>query len=410
MLFRNIINLIFLYFALFLIVSCSDSSKFNVEISRYPDGKDFAFTITDDPDYGQLEEKPIIYDMLYELGFRTTVPIWVLDNKHGSGEKGLVTNTRGVTTTNKRYLKYIQELQEKGFEIALHTAGPGNDLREETIEGYELFKRQFGYYPKININHANNLEDIYWGGDRFSNRVFRFIYKLVEPDFHGHREDSKYFWGDISKEKTKYVRGWCTDNINTLSVNKSMPYHLKDKPHVNYWFGCSDGYNYNKFIRLVSDKNINKLAKERGASIVYTHFAYGFIDKSTNVLKDDARKQLTKISKLDGWFVPVSTILDRFMLLRNVKIIKDNETVLIINYNNETVNGLTILANQEKLYFFNKNKWISSNEDEEMILGDLPPYSILKLGKSDIISNDYSPGILERIIMVWSWFIGRFNK
>lgn len=403
-------KLIILYIVALIPLSCSDGNDINISISRYPDGKDFAFTITDDPDYGQLEEKPIIYDMLYELGFRTTVPIWVLDNKHGSGEKGLLTNTRGVTTTNKKYLKYIQELQEKGFEIALHTAGPGNDLREETIEGYKLFKEQFGHYPKININHANNLEDIYWGGDRFSNRILRFIFSLMEPDFQGHREDSKYFWGDISKEKTKYVRGWCTDDINSLSVNKSMPYHLKDKPHVNYWFGCSDGYNYDKFRRLISDKNIKKLLKKRGTSIVYTHFAYGFIDKQTKVLKEDVKEQLTKLSKLDGWFVPAATILDRFMLLRNVEIIKNNETVLIINHNNETINGLTVLTDQKKLYSLNSNKWIFSNEDGEMVLGNLPPYSVFKLGKADKISDDYSPRILERITMVWSWFIGRFNK
>ena len=74
------------------------------------------------------------------------------------------------------------------------------------------------------------------------------------------------------------------------------------------------------------------------------------------------------------------------------------------------MNGFTILTNQEKLYSFNSNEWKYSNEDGEIILGNLPGYTILKLGKSDKILMDYSPGIDERINIVWSWFIGRFNK
>ncbi len=392
------------------ISSCSDDDTISIQFSKYPNGKDFAFTITDDPDYGTFEERYIMFGLLDELGFKTTTCVWVLDNKHGSGINGGKTNTRGVTTTNEDYLKLLQILQKKGFEICLHTAGPGNDYREETQKGYELFKKQFGHYPIINTNHATNLEDICWGKDRFSNPIMKSIYGLFADPFYGHIRKSKYFWGDICKDKTKYVRGWATDSINTLSTNKTMPYNLDDKPYVNWWFGCSDGYNCNKFTRLISDANIKKLVNERGTCIAYTHFAYGFIDKNTKAVNETFKKQLTKLSKLNGWFVPASTMLDRFILLRNVEILNDKDTALIINHNNEAVNGFTILTNQEKLYSFNSNEWKYSNEDGEIILGNLPGYTILKLGKSDKILMDYSPGIDERINIVWSWFIGRFNK
>ncbi len=401
---------ILLLIVLCITFSCSNNKEIKVEISKYPDGKDFAFTIIDDPDYGILEEKFTMYDYVDKLGFKTTIPIWVLDNKHGTGEKGVLSNTRGITTTNKTYLNYMQHLQKKGFEICLHTAGPGNDLREETIEGYELFKKQFGHYPKMNINHANNLENIYWGGDRFSNKILRFIYKLVATDFQGQREDSKYFWGDICKAKTKYVRNWATDNINTIATNKHMPYHMPDKPYVNYWFDCSDGYNYDKFMRLISDKNIEKLISERGTSIIYTHFAYGFVDRPTHSLKKDFQEQLTKISRMNGWFEPASTILDRFLLIKNVKIIKNGANFIIINNNNEPIYGLTLITDQKRLYVYNKEEWIDARKDGKIILGTLQPFSLFKIGTSKTQEMYDSPTVVEQIGMIWNWFVGRFNK
>jgi hypothetical protein len=401
---------ILLIFVLFITFSCSKNKEINVEISKYPDGKDFAFTIIDDPDYGIIGEKFIMYDYLDNLGFKTTIPVWVLDNKHGTGEKGVLSNTRGITTTDKSYLKYMQSLQKKGFEICLHTVSPGNDLREETREGYELFKKHFRHYPKMNINHANNLENIYWGGDRFSNKILRFMYKRMTTDFQGQKENSKYFWGDLCKEKTKYVRGWATDNINTSGTNTRMPYHVLDKPYVNYWFDCSDGYNYSKFMRLISDKNIKRLVSEKGTSIIYTHFAYGFVDRPTHSLKRDFQEQLTKISRMNGWFAPASTILDRLLLFKNVKIIKNSDKLVIINNNSEPIQGLTVLTDQKRLYVYNKDEWVDASGDGKIILGTLQPLSLIKIGTSKTQEMDDSPTVMEQIGIVWSWFVGRFNK
>ena len=82
-----------------------------------------------------------MYDFLEKSGDKTTIPVWILDNKHGTSKNGVNSGLGGITTNNKIYLKHIQKLQSKGFEIALHTVGSGNDLRQETILGYELFKK-----------------------------------------------------------------------------------------------------------------------------------------------------------------------------------------------------------------------------------------------------------------------------
>ena len=405
---NKIVIILYILFFTF-IVSCSRSEYINVKISNYPDGKDFAFTIIDDPDYGNFKQKYIIYEFLDSLNFKTTKGIWVLDNRHGSGIAGWATNTRGVTATNKEYLEYNKYLKKRGFEICLHTVSPGNDLREETRKGYELFKRYFGEDPVINTNHAENLENIYWGSDRFSNSLLKFLYRFKREHSEGHIETSEYFWGDICKEKTKYVRGFATDKINTFSVNPSMPYHVTDKPYVNYWYGCTDGYDCKKFKQVVSDSNIDRLLSERGVSIVYTHFAFGFLDNNFNI-DETVKKQLYKISKMNGWFVPASTILDRLLLLRNVNLFINKNDILIVNKNDVAVNGLTIITNHKKLFNFNTKTWYFPNSEGEIIIGDIYPYGAVKLSTNDNIEKTGLTNNLEKLRIVWDWFVGRFNK
>ena len=54
-------------------------------ISPYPDGKNFAFTITADPDGDRLEKDKLIYDFLTKAGLRTTIAVWVKEPTRSSG-------------------------------------------------------------------------------------------------------------------------------------------------------------------------------------------------------------------------------------------------------------------------------------------------------------------------------------
>ena len=87
-----------------------------------------------------------------------------------------------------------------------------------------------------------------------------------------------------------------------------MPYKDITKPFVNYWFASSEGNNVETFNKCISDKNQDKLENEGGACIMYTHFADGF--SKNGKISEKFREQMTKLSKRDGWFVPVSTLLE----------------------------------------------------------------------------------------------------
>ena len=362
--------------------------KTKLEISPYPNGKNFAFTVTDDPDGNKLDTIRPIYDFLNSLEMKTTVAVWVEDPVRTSGIPDVLkTYDPGDSCEKKEYCQYIQYLQDKGFEIALHTVSGGNDHRERTIEGYEKFKLLFGKYPKINIMHSNNLENIYWGKKVVNSLILQkfigILSKKSRLPYSGENPESKYFWGDILKANTKYVRLWGTSDINTLKFNHSMPYHDSKKPYVNYWFSFSDGYDVDIFNKLISDQNINKLKEERGTSIVYTHFASKFTRKGNDGifhLNEVFKKRMEKLaSDKQGWFVPASVILDRLLIIKNVNVFFVENGIIIVNSNSEKVDGITLISKKKRLIYDSNGKIFQQNKEGEIILDEINANSALTL-------------------------------
>ena len=218
-------------------------------------------------------------------------------------------------------------LKDAGFEIGYHNATFCSSLRDETIRGIERFKELFGYYPKTMANHSKNRENIYWGEYRVTG-VNRLLYNLLSRNrykgfFQGHIENSKYFWGDICKEKVKYVRNFVFSDINTLKACPIMPYHDPVRPYVNYWFASSEGADVAAFNKCIAEQAQDRLEQEGGACIMYTHFAKGFYQKGE--INPRFKFLIKRISKKDGWFVPVGTLLDYLLNLKGHYNISDKE-------------------------------------------------------------------------------------
>ena len=138
-------------------------------ISPYPDGKSFAFTVIDDTDRSTLEICKPVYEHLISLGLRTTKTVWV---KEAAVKKEA--DDYGDTTERGDYLEYLNELQLKGYEIALHNVSSGDNLREDILEGVDRFRMQFGEYPSINVMHDKNKENLYFDAflEYFMNGIF----------------------------------------------------------------------------------------------------------------------------------------------------------------------------------------------------------------------------------------------
>jgi hypothetical protein len=279
----------------------------------WPQGKRFAFTIFDDPDGQTFAVTQAVYGFLSDLGLRTTIAVWPSEPRREP-------NSGGETCANPRYLKYLRQKQKDGFEIAWHNATPHTSNRQETREGLDHFRDYFGHNPVSMANHYNG-EAIYWGPDRLSG-MRRKIYSLITrrktvAQHFGHVEGHPCFWGDFCRENILYCRNFTFSDINTLEACPWMPYHDPDRPWVNRWFASTDGAHRPDFCRAIDEAKQDRLEAQGGACILYTHFGHGFVDQK-GILNPDFVRLLRRVSRKNGWFVPVRVILDHLAAKRGI--------------------------------------------------------------------------------------------
>lgn len=293
---------------------------------KWPQNKKFAFTIVDDTDKVSVQNVKPVYEYLYKSGIITTKTVWGLGSRDQYG---------GQSLSDNEYKEFIKDLSNKGYEIAFHGAGSGDFNREEVLQSLNLINEVVGYYPTLHANHAHNSDNLYWGSKRFSfpiNYIYNFIRMVTKRKnivSLGDKENSHAFWGDFSKKNIKYIRNRVYSGLNTIEVDKYMPYKEKSKEKFsNYWFSSSDAYDCNAFIKLLSKENIDKLVDENGCAIIYTHFAYGFVDENGN-LNEEFKNCIDYLSNQNGWFAPATKILDFIKSKRNIEYISNIKSLYL---------------------------------------------------------------------------------
>jgi hypothetical protein len=271
---------------------------------RWPEDKSFAFTIFDDPDAQSEEDSRRVYEFLAELGFRTTKGVWPLGPSREP-------NSGGETCATASYLRHCQELQQAGFEMGFHNATCHSATRTETIDSLDRFREYFGHDPSTMANHYN-AEAIYWGPARLTGK-WRSLYnaltfgKNVDRHF-GERDGHPMFWGDICRQRIRYCRNFAYVDINTLRRCPYMPYVDPLRPFVRAWYASTEGANRDSFVRAVSEANQDRLEREGGACVMYTHFGHGFVREGK--LDPKFVDLMRRMSRKNGWFVPAATLLD----------------------------------------------------------------------------------------------------
>jgi hypothetical protein len=280
----------------------------------YPGGKRFAFTILDDTDDATVENVRPIYDLLYELGFRTTKTAWPLDCPEGSA-----LFFAAETLQDPGYLEFVRELVERGFELASHGATMESSTRERTEAGLCFLEEAFSVPIRVHCNHGQNLENLYWGSARYRTPLLRAPLALRErlsgkPRYGGHVPGSPYFWGDLCRERFRFVRNFAFAEIDTLPLPPHGPYRLPDTPWVNYWFNTSDAPDAEHFRRLVTRENIDRLHRQGGVCILSTHLGKGFVRGGR--VDPQVEDALRYLATLPGWFAPVSDVLEHLLARR----------------------------------------------------------------------------------------------
>lgn len=271
----------------------------------FPDGKRFAFTIVDDTDMATLARNRPVYDVLQRHGLRTTKTAWVLRATEADHPANA-----GDSMQDPEYLAFLMELRDQGFEIALHGVRGGSSERADVAAGLEEFRQRFDSYPSLHVNHSRNRDNLYWGAQRWSLAPLRWLYRLAKDDhFSGEDPASPHYWGDLARQHIRYVNQFTFSEINLLNVTPSFPYHLPDKPLVARWFPTSNGDNLDQFERLLSAENLDRLEREGGVCIVYTHLGAGSFNTADGV-NPRFEDRIRDVAARDGWFVPASELLD----------------------------------------------------------------------------------------------------
>ena len=277
--------------------------------NEFPDGRHFAFTIIDDTDNGTVENLAPVYDLLRQLGFRTTKTVWPLRGMQEGGD----------SMEDAPYRDFVVELNKSGFEIALHGVQDGDARRERIKLGLDRFVEIIGHDPRIHCNHNHNRDNLYWGTRRLRSPLLRLIVNVATKGryrdwFQGDREGSDYFWGDLCSQRIDYVRNLVFTEVNLDRINPSLPYRDPAKPWVKRWFSSCNGASAESFCRLLSSDNQRQLEAERGVCIVYTHFASGFVRDGSVITQ--FRDTMSQLASRNGWFVPAARLLDHLTSIR----------------------------------------------------------------------------------------------
>ena len=285
----------------------------------WPDGKRFAFTIFDDPDGQTLDISQKIYGVLAESGLRTTKAVWPIGPRRQR-------NSSGDTCESADFAKHCQALQAAGFEIAYHNAAPHDSNRGETEEALNVFREAFGHDPESMANHYINKDAIYWGAARLTGltkKIYSASQLWHDHSFFGHEPDSEYFWGDLCVERVRYCRNFGFTELNTLKACPWMPYADPRRPFVAQWYACAEGADVDEFCGALSESAQDQLESEGGASVLYTHFGKGFV--KNGVVNPEFVRLIRRMSAKQGWFVPVSRLLDYIRAQRGECTITDSQ-------------------------------------------------------------------------------------
>ncbi len=280
---------------------------------EWPGGKRFAFSIFDDTDKGTLENVPVVYRLLRDLGFRTTKSVWPIGGLRPPAVAG------GSTCDDPAYVAWVQELARDGFEIALHNVTYHGSKRSEVKRGLARFADLFGHPPHSMANHTECEDGMYWGAARLTG-VRRAIYRATtirrNRRYFGHVPGDPHFWGDLCRDQVTYVRNFTFAGANTLNVCPFMPYHDPERPFVRAWFASSEGGKCSIFNETLNEAAQDRLAEQGGACIMYTHFGKNFV--RDGVLDARFEQLMRRLANLGGWLVPVNTLLDHIKDQRGI--------------------------------------------------------------------------------------------
>jgi hypothetical protein len=260
--------------------------------------------VVDDTDFATRANIEPVYRLFDELGMRTTKTVWPLEPTEPNPYDG------AETAQNLNYRAFLRDLQEQGFEIALHGVTMHSSPRAVIERGLTEFAEIFGGDPSMHINHFKNLDNVYWGRARLSGMLPGGIYRAAAGSHTslGHIEDSDFFWGDICRDRINYVRGFTFRATNLDEVDAPLVYRDSERPYANRLFSSTEGGDLVSYMAAIIEGRQDALERDGGVCIMYTHFGAGFVENGQ--LNPEFERLTRRLAEKGGWFPTATELLD----------------------------------------------------------------------------------------------------
>jgi hypothetical protein len=200
--------------------------------------------------------------------------------------------------------------------------------------------REFRPAPTY-VCHAKNADNPYWQEKTVAKGPLRWMLELYARGHHCSGEDpeSPYFWGDVCRDRVRYIRLLRTAEIDTLSVNPSMPYHEAEKPYVRHWFSATK----RSFRDCTTAAALDGLERSRGACVLYQYLCR-YADPRHGVAPA-FRAGLERLSSRPAiWVDTAGVLLDRLRRMQAVWLAARGRDVWVVNAGDDTVRDVQVLA------------------------------------------------------------------
>lgn len=297
------------------------------------------FCITDDADAATLPGVRGVYDHLAAIGLRTTRTVWPFRPAERCGIPPLpATIQRGITLEDPGVLDYCLALHERGFEICLHGASAGNNVRERTDRALNLMERRFGG-ARTYVCHAKNAENPYWHERVAPRGPWRWaLAPLSRYRCSGEDPASPYFWGDLCFERVRQIRLFRTREIDTLASNPSMPYHDPEKPLVRSWFAATK----RSFHDCTAPDALEGLVRGHGLCVLY-QYLHRYADPGDGRLDSQFRADTERLMGTTAILVDTAAVLmERLRRIQGVFLAHRGSELWVANANDTAVEELQV--------------------------------------------------------------------
>lgn len=393
-----------------------DTSRW--QISPYPDGRDWAFTIVHDADDAFSARLGPLFDEFDRCGIKVSVTAFAFWADWAGG--GSVWDTwmredpfrkpRAVPLEHPEEREFYKSLVARGHEVGLHTASDSHDPRERVERAFEFFRGEFGMYPPIYVEHRDNLENHqYRGADPASdyfitdllNRYKPWVW-IVSPSAIPYDGRGRYFdvlssqrpllgygwaraWGTL-KGLIK-TRRWDRENgrLYELLRRGGSPFdeYARRKYGLARAFRRSGLYRQadgSGFLEWYQDRHLDALEQHGGLAIVYTHLNTNWLDIESRRMRPALAARLAAVASRNVWLATASAILERLWAMKRVFIADDGDWVKIVNASDRQVDGLTVVSPRGE-GLGNDTRRLPATRHRKVVVGAVRPFETLVFRK-----------------------------